>query len=228
MEGNTPPKLFTLKNDDKIAIERKVIKKSKGNYECTICNNVFDRRYNGLRHFDRFHTSIECKTCCRKMFSTKGEYYDHREQMHNDVKRYGRQWKDKLSKFEYLNEETGESSSRQNEIPTESRNREVDMLSNSVTSDMQPNTTSLERDPKKTPHLKNRTCMDNHDQRRVVLQDIENPINDTTNNVSQNVTRMHSVTSQNVPQTDKENIRVYAWNYKSESELKMALTSIKF
>jgi len=57
---------FLHVDDKKTACEVKVIRKSKGEYECVMCHNVFDRYYNGVRHFDRFHVNIDNKQCCSK------------------------------------------------------------------------------------------------------------------------------------------------------------------
>ncbi|KAM0726109.1 hypothetical protein ACS0PU_008190 [Formica fusca] len=79
---------------DKIADIVKIKVEDKSSYRCVICGNIYPRRFNAERHYKRFHETTQARRCCDETFYTKSDYYDHKKNMHNERKRYGRGWKE--------------------------------------------------------------------------------------------------------------------------------------
>ncbi|XP_029173191.1 probable serine/threonine-protein kinase DDB_G0278509 [Nylanderia fulva] len=61
---------------------------------------MYPRRFNAERHYKRFHETTQTRKCCDEIFHTKSEYYDHKENVHNERKRYGRKWKEETQSLD--------------------------------------------------------------------------------------------------------------------------------
>ncbi|XP_024874232.1 uncharacterized protein LOC112456130 [Temnothorax curvispinosus] len=74
-------------------------------YKCQKCGEMSKRRFNVERHYRRFHEKIKPqKTCCDKIFYTKSDFYNHRHKIHEEKKKYTKEYKSiqnqRTSKFQ--------------------------------------------------------------------------------------------------------------------------------
>jgi hypothetical protein len=148
------------------------------------------------------------------MYHTKGDYYDHREQEHGEIKRYGRQWKDKLLNSQQpkcLDKKFAEPQ-QENKICSQDTlvdESHVNMPADSSdTFNMAVNTVKHKRSRK------------NKYPRRSWAYAKENK-------APQNAV-MYSMFSQNITKVDDGNVQTYICNMKSKSELQTVLRSINF
>jgi len=152
------------------------------------------------------------------LFHTKGDYYDHREREHGEIKRYGRQWKDKLvnsttQQPKCLGKEFAEASTRrENKIcPQDTlvdKSHVNTPAGSSNTFNTRVNTAKPTRSRKnKYPRRSWAYVKEN--------QPPENAV-------------MYSMFSQNITKVDNGNVQMYICNMKSKSELQAVLRSINF
>ncbi|XP_071555381.1 uncharacterized protein [Temnothorax nylanderi] len=63
-------------------------------YKCEKCGEMSKRRFNVERHYRRFHEKIKPqKTCCGFTFYTKSDFYNHRQKIHEEKKKYTKEYK---------------------------------------------------------------------------------------------------------------------------------------
>ncbi|KAL0105197.1 hypothetical protein PUN28_016682 [Cardiocondyla obscurior] len=61
-------------------------------YKCTVkkCSHMSKRRFNSTRHYERFHSTkyFKQKVCCGRIFDVKFDFYQHKEKIHDEKKKY--------------------------------------------------------------------------------------------------------------------------------------------
>ncbi|XP_011866212.1 PREDICTED: uncharacterized protein LOC105561117 isoform X2 [Vollenhovia emeryi] len=81
-------------------------------YKCRKCSEISKRRYNLMRHFIRFHEKImPRKSCCSIIFDTKSDFYKHKEEIHDEKKKYTKE-QNQTSKQDDIRTETSMENTR--------------------------------------------------------------------------------------------------------------------